>query len=216
MNKQWMDRSKWCIYRRLVALGDQTRRRHHWRRRILARWNQTRHSGWSRHLLMPESWDHLTLMQWISKKMKEKWVRMSTLPLLLWSSSIGSLRLKNEPSSSSSIRTFRSKPWRTWLDEQAMAGWTSKWREEAKPWLDEQASEEQARQGSSTGVLMQQAGEPSDQLAVSARQTNENVAPKRAQAKQTSERKNSTSERNIRAATRHRQKFVRHRVHRHA
>jgi len=97
-----------------------------------------------------------------------------------------------------------------------MAGWTSKWREEAKPWLDEQASEEQARQGSSTGVLMQQAGEPSDQLAVSARQTNENVTPKRAQAKQTSERKNSTSERNIRAATRHRQKFVRHRVHRHA
>ena len=85
-----------------------------------------------------------------------------------------------------------------------------------KPWLDEQASEEQARQGSSTGVLMQQAGEPSDQLAVSARQTNENVAPKRAQAKQTSERKNSTSERNIRTATRHRQKFVRHRVHRHA
>ena len=150
------------------------------------------------------------------KKMKEKWVRMSTLPLLLWSSSIGSLRLKNEPSSSSSIRTFKSKPRRTWLDEQAMAGWTSKWREEAKPWLDEQASEEQARQGSSTGVLMQQAGEPSDQLAVSARQTNENVAPKRAQAKQTSERKNSTSERNIRTATRHRQKFVRHRVHRHA
>jgi hypothetical protein len=46
---------------------------------------------------------------------------------------------------------------------------------------------------------MQQAGEPSDQLAVSARQTNENVTPKRAQAKQ-------TSERNIRAATRHRQK----------
>jgi len=36
---------------------------------------------------------------------------------------------------------------------------------------------------------MQQAGEPSDQLAVSARQTNENVTPKRAQAKQTSERK---------------------------
>ena len=45
---------------------------------------------------------------------------------------IGSLRLKNEPSSSSSIRTFRSKPWRTWLDEQASEekklshGWMNK------------------------------------------------------------------------------------------